>query len=63
MVPMLCDGNLQCGPVSGHKQQRAERATCPVLVVPSNAELREEPVSDPSEEIEYERDDAGFAND
>lgn len=40
-----------------------KRSACPVLVVPGNAELREEAAADPSEELEPEFDDAGYAND
>ena len=38
-----------------------KRATCPVMVVPGNAEAREEPAADTTEEQELE--DAGFAHD
>ena len=40
-----------------------KRAPCPVLVVPSNGELREEATPDADDEFELDPDDAGFAND
>jgi nucleotide-binding universal stress UspA family protein len=40
-----------------------KRAACPVLVVPSNAELRAEAAADVSDDPQPDFDETGFAND